>query len=599
MHPPIKLNIKVGPVIFMVLMLSSMIGPAMINHSNKLALNSDRSEIVFQFLDTILCGFSYQVDPLDTLIYSFETDSVRPNDSYHWFINGSSVSDTSFFSYTFPDSGGNYLVMLEVSSGLDTCSQSQMISILTPSVGDTTFCDAGFSFQVDPNNSLNYTFEIDSIQSGRSYAWLVGDSSVLDSTSFVYTFSPGTHVVELSVFNAVDTCSTSQELTVLDNTQDNPGFCDANFTFQETSSGEFTYSFAIDSIQPDKFYNWFVDETLVESTSSFIYTFPEVGGYDVRLSVFDSLDTCTVTQILIVSSPDTIDTDTIVSDALYIKGRLFADVVPIVGSLDLYKQTEDQWERVASVQSTEEGYSFEQLEKGNYLIHARGREEIHQVFLPTYFAKGRGWLDAYALDLYGSAEEVNVTLTRSELFGTDGVGTVEGRLLDSGSASSGAYVVFLMDPSMKRALKWAVSDEITGEFSFGSLPYGNYQLLVESPQRTASTAISITESQPGISVEMEIKEVITGLDEGFDELSALKIFPSFVEGKLSIKNTGSEEQMRLIFRSVSGKVLIQEEVRLGTGEMHSSDLSTLVPGVKLLQIVIDGGKEKNIKLIKK
>ncbi|MEM9340542.1 MAG: hypothetical protein AAGA66_17540 [Bacteroidota bacterium] len=545
--------------------------------------------------DTTSCdaSYTYTFDSLNSQRYTFFPYVIDSTHQYLWTIEGGFQSTDVPFVYAFPD-GGLWRVDLEVITPTDTCKVTQQVfveqQIAVP-------CDADYSYTVDSLNSQGYTFLPNVIDSTHQYLWTIEGGFQSSEVPFVYAFPDGgLWRVDLEVFTTTDTCKVTQQVFVA---QQIVVPCDASFTFEVDSTKLRSYAFKPTTLDSGRSYLWYVDNRYVSDSSSLNYTFPDSGLFTVRLDVLGLADSCTTSQELFVplTPSDTTVTDTTMIDTLSIKGTLLADLVPINGLLDLYKKSEDVWEKVTTTNSLNGEYAFTGLAKGTYMIHARGEATSYADFIPTYFVNGVDWVDAYTIDLTGAADDLNITLIRSANLSSQGVGSVSGQL--SGLVTTeDEYVLLLKDPSSRNVMKWTVSDKNTNNFRFENLPYGEYKIMVECPGKTATRSISITESTPSVSMDLMLDDNVTGLD--FDREVAVKVYPTFIEESLHVRNeSGSVQDLMLTMRSLSGKELFTEQVKLPAGETFTKDLSGVGSGIKILQLTDQHGTVENIRLIKK
>ncbi|MEL7145431.1 MAG: PKD domain-containing protein, partial [Bacteroidota bacterium] len=338
-------------------------------------------------------------------------------------------------------------------------------------------------------------------------------------------------------------------------------------------------------------YRWtFGDGSDATDTSYVAHTYASSGKYTVCLEMFRDNESCRSCQEITVERANQ-------TDSMYIHGSLFADLIPVdAGVVELYQKDNEEWLKIAESVTDQGSFKFEDLSRGEYLMYARGNEQLHFAFIPTYFVNGISWTDAYHLQLDQSAVEVKITLIRAEGLNEEGEGKIAGRIINSEQGEQ-ETVILLQDLISKRVLKWTMSDE-NQSFQFTDLPFGRYQIKMEKPGDSFVKAFELTENAPEIlNFEMN-PGVVSDTD---NELSQdfLKVFPTSVSEYLKIQNTRNYHQsLQIEFFSTAGNLVLSDHIHLGASQEHRVDLSGLQPGLLILRVRDEAGTSMIKRLIK-
>ncbi|WP_109830093.1 T9SS type A sorting domain-containing protein [Reichenbachiella versicolor] len=561
-------------------------------------------------------GFSYTIDKssTDNWIYTF-TANCTESKIYNWFFaseDGSSIEALygQEVKHVFAK-GGNW----DVSLSLDRRTrEEQIVTVPNPkecsfivSYVDLSFVSSPegelkgnyihFNLAVPPNDkAMQYSLDLGD---GRIYT----DEQLKNSTGQLHNiFIPyredGVFTACFSATNNNDfSCELCNDVEVVAEP------CGTLFNYSQDEHNSLKYTFIADkpkdidsSTTPflyEKRYSfiWRVNgETITNTDSSFEYEFPSAGSWKVEMFMFNENtgELCTASETIEIKPEGN----------LYIQGELFADLVPIDGGkIILYKLKNDKWERVHEELVSNGEFKFKGLAKGKYLIHARGDEFIHQAFIPTYFVNGIGWQDAYEIDLTGSAEDIKITLIRSQNE-IEGQGKLAGRIIltDLTNINDTEAVVILKDRQSQRAVKWTVSNQ-DHDFSFDELPFGSYQVTLEMPSHSVTKNFDITESQQSIEdIQLKPSDVL-GVDETI--LTTMEVYPTVITDRLFISNSGyAGEQFELELVNILGNTTLKEKLRLNRQETVSLPLPAMEPGVYFLKTKNQEGKAVTIKLIK-
>ena len=202
-------------------------------------------------------------------------------------------------SHTYA-SPGTYMVCLNLSDSLGSCSSSACDTVLVTSGGGPT-CNADFSSSV---SGCTVTFTNLSTASGTifGYSWNFGDGGTSSLTSPSHTYSgPGPWTVTLSFFTS-DSCYDIHTATVsTPSCGGGGGGCDASFTY--TVSGcDVTFTNTSSSTGAIMGYSWSFGDGGTSTLASPTHTYSGPGPWTVAMSFF-AIDSCFDAFTATVSTP--------------------------------------------------------------------------------------------------------------------------------------------------------------------------------------------------------------------------------------------------------------------------------------------------------
>ncbi|UII27400.1 PKD domain-containing protein [Fulvivirga maritima] len=528
------------------------------------------------------CYFNYEKVSDSTL----KVSSYSP---YHYeqpysfdFGDGTVVSDTMIYQRDFYhtyDTAGTYQVCFYIAYAPgDTCSYCNSFTMAGSVPIDTTQCDASFTFT--QTDDLNYLFNANQRDSIDQYTWRIDGTTVANTLDLFYTFpEEGLYTVSLNIGDSSNNCYYSESVEV-------KSLIDCSFSYDSLASNTFQF---YTSETGDASYLWdFGDGNTSDSSSVVMHTFSSAGIYNVCLTKTNLTDTCQHCNEIVVGSPE--------RDSLYIEGSVYADLLPVFdGTVELYKKDSIEWEKVKQVNLSNGYFRFSQLTQGQYILYARGDEDVYTSYIPTYFVNGMAYEDAYSINLNEPAVNVNITLIKSYSLSSSGDGSVAGRISLSDD-SNDPYVVLLKDQSAQKVIKWTMSND--KNFSFETLPYGTYQVTVEKPSKSVSKSFELTATSPNIN-NLELgSNLVSGVDDQLT-LSSIGVYPTQIDNKVIIANKGYEEKALTVHvRSATGDHFIIQSIDIGAGSTYELPLPGLPSGLYLIQLNDENGKSGTFKVIK-
>jgi hypothetical protein len=215
----------------------------------------------------------------------------KPSYSYQWYLNDIAVSGADSSTWTFtPSATGNYKVYVDVTDGLGTMVQSNIVTDIVVYPQATTLISPS-----SVNITVGATQQFTSTTTGGStpykYQWYLNETVVLGANSSNWNFTPGTtghYTVYLKVIDALSFEIQSNIITdITVNPQPTAAIIPASVnmtignsqTFRSTVTGGTTpYS-----------YQWYINGTAVSTANNanWIFTSLLAGTYSIYLNVTD------------------------------------------------------------------------------------------------------------------------------------------------------------------------------------------------------------------------------------------------------------------------------------------------------------------------
>jgi len=255
-------------------------------------------------------------------------------------------------------------------------------------------------------------------------------------------------------------------------------------------------------------------------------------------------------------------------------------------------------------------YTFPNLLDGDYIVKVflTPGSANSRKYCPTYYIQTAFWQQSQLLRISGSSVfDFDVHLTRSN-DSLSGPGKISGRV-EWHTVASGYYSLYrsevLLLDSLKHLITYTLSDA-SGNFSFPSIPYGNYLLFVESTNRFSKfTQVRISPQNPVVdTLVLEIFDhSVTGIREiaNNNEVVAGLPFPNPSNGMLSIPLTVYKPvDLITSIYSIQSVPLFETTSHCNPGSLTLvNELTDLPPGIYILMIrTKDGQRISMDKIIK-
>jgi PKD repeat protein len=340
-----------------------------------------------------------------------------------------------------------------------------------------------------------------------------------------------------------------------------------------------------------------------------VHDFPEPGMYMVSL---------TISSHPLVNETDKISTITKqvfvgLSDYYNMGGHVFTDVWPIDHGL-AYLYMIDDTEYPSPVDTaaidTLGYYYFYQVIEGNYIVKTRlAREsEKYGQYIPTYYGNSYNWQEASVIELDENAWNYHVDLLTSE--GTEsGIGQITGQILYDTNTITTTFspaqnIEIILLNGTSACLTCNLSD-LDGNFSFGDLEFGTYQVFPDVTGIKAEPMfITISEDTPGeipFNVVIQREQITFGIEDNpAIAEETINFWPNPVIGQATFSFTLEESAaVSIRLANQGGQLVMHEDFTLTKGKQSLElDLSSLGSGIYYLIAEFPGGKPISVKVLK-
>ena len=236
----------------------------------------------------------------------------------------------------------------------------------------------------------------------------------------------------------------------------------------------------------------------------------------------------------------------------------------------------------------------------DYYIHAtpKSNSVYADEFAPTYYGNKLHWEDAITVFLANSIFDAGINMTQLISTGI-GSGNLQGKISCQTKAIQSdqvADILVLLLNESSQCIDYKYSDQ-SGIFQFSDLPFGTYNILVESVGKTMSPATFILNGEEPSIEDMNFvisgDEIVMGLNELLPQYVNFvsDIFPNPVINNTNLEiNTSKQTQVSAILINTRGKTIFDSQNQLITGSNKLTiDMKNLPSGAYYLRLTFENG----------
>jgi PKD repeat protein len=428
-----------------------------------------------------------------------------------------------------------------------------------------------------------------------SYLWQLGDGNVATGQDVTHMYaSQGIYTVSLQTVTA-DGCTDSSGFTLM--LMDSiPNGCASYFVATPTGNPkEMAFNAYTQSNYPTQF-TWELGDGATATGQNLVHTYCCEGTYTILLTTTDSTGCSSTYTAPIVVTLDSTGT-------LMLGGQVFAGSNPIdFGMISLFRvDPSGSYFPVQTKLIDSLGfYNFWNLYIGTYLILAYPPPDSlsGNSYLPTYYGDVVFWEQATPISLGVPLNPYNINLVSYDSIG-GGPGSVSGQLISGGkSISTGNMEVLLLD-AYGTPVRITYTDPM-GNFSFTSLPYGQYMVNPVVTGITVQTSpFILSATNPSVVVIMTINgNTITGISKKGKApmVGGIHPNPAIDQVLVTLNAIGN---IKIQISDASGRLVISETRNLSeTGSEVTIHVKDLNPGLYFISIQDSEGNVSTSKMIK-
>jgi hypothetical protein len=535
-------------------------------------------------------------------IYKFSSLSTPQSDiiSYQWTTSDDTTILNNDFSFihTFNSSLTSASVCLSIltSSGCKStiCKTIQLNDTIVP----TDSCHADFTYSHYYVLDRQFLFtDISSPQSDIVWRqWFTSDSAFSNESTFTHTFDAS--LTRADIYLSIRTSSGCQS-TIMKTIQFDtivPIYCHADFT----------YSVAFDSISSSphnrvyfqntstyydksaKFWTWsFGDGTYSDlENPTHVYNFSSDTSITVRLTM-QSLSGCgdSIEKTIIV--PVIKQTFTLAGTVAG-SGELLSQ-----GVIVLYKKLANGLFSIQDANVVNNGaFSFENIEKGKYILFVTPHMALSNKYLPTYYVNKLHWNDAYIINLNSNIGGLTLKMVTPKKLDkgvckisgvvTDNTDKTTSKSVSLKSVLAGLSVPVYLYSQSGEAIAMTMTDE-NNAFEFSELPYGTYNLKIEY--------INVADNKTAVNLSTDVPEV---KDLVFNiESNALSVKKLVQDTEFSVRNVTDEKIAISINQtgtytvsviSLSGKLIVNCKTQFESNTEKEITVGNLPMGIYIIKL---------------
>jgi PKD repeat protein len=531
----------------------------------------------------------------------------------------SSINFGDNTSGTIPNAGntshnysapGTYNVVL-TTYAYDSLTQTQLCNNTYSQSVTVAYTACGFTISATNNGSGSFTFTLNNpaATSGMSYNWNFGDGSTATGTATTQTHTyvnSGTYMV--SVSGTGGGCLYSNSVSIQYAAPVNCSLLNASFSYNMGTGGQVYFSnqstFVNSNPPVVRVPTWdFGDGSPLSTSLAPAHTYAASGLYNVIL-YNNWVDTFT-NAVLCSDTDAQVITVTIAPQANVISGLVIGDSANAPTTQVSYKvwlivhnATANTLTAVDSVVATGvyAAYSFSNPAAGNYLTKAavvNGTPGITGM-IPTYHDSSLYWNMATTIVHNGGTTSGKHIYMQQGLT-TSGPGFIGGNISQGANKGTNAGVpnlLVMLRNSANDLVKFTYTD-LNGDYSFGALPAGTYNVYPEDMNYLTTPSSGITLASGAYSVNgvnfKQTPTVIVPITTGLQDVPSANMFgiyPNPTKGNVSISwSSTMTGKATVSIMDMAGRQVYAKDADVA--KMSSLDLSRLQSGIYFISITTD------------
>ncbi|MDP6909626.1 MAG: PKD domain-containing protein, partial [Flavobacteriales bacterium] len=412
----------------------------------------------------------------------------------------------------------------------------------------------------------------DQSQGGATYwFWDFGDGSTSFDQNPLHVYSStGSYVVCLTVVTANQGCQSTFCDTVV--VGSNSGGCNAGFSNSGPTPVGYTFSAYVQD--PNLNYIWTIDNAYLGNGYEAYAPGLSNGVHTICLTIVDSLQNCTDTQCQTI----TVGNNNCYG---YISGQVYAGTnnQPLFNGVVYLITFDPSTNLLTAVDSivldTSNSFFFGPLACGDYLIKAAAYSgsPYYSNYIPTYHGNSPFWGFAQTITLGQVNQQVTADVTLIAANNPGGPGFIGGDVTQGANKTDpgdplGGMEVLLFDMN-GAAIAYTYTDQ-NGEFGFGDLAWGTYQVYVEAlGVQTIPAVVTIGPNEPSVDdVHIFASEslISTGITEVDYEGAISDVYPNPVVNEATVEfNLEVAKEVNVSVLDLTGRMISTETASLKTG----------------------------------
>lgn len=357
-------------------------------------------------------------------------------------------------------------------------------------------------------------------------------------------------------------------------------------------------------------YNVYMDDVIHNSSiiedTSYLVSDPGAGTYNFEVTAVyvDSMGV-----ILCESEKEGPVEVTIEDNGFILGGNIFANAHKLdAGEVNIYMFDGEEIIENYTAQVNELGYYFlPEMQAGNYMIHASPHQtsQYYSQYVPTYKGGQLHWEDAMTTYISSNSYNNDVNLLEKEVL-AGGEGEISGYVFDQDPGRENPLEnVLVMLMSTSGATVGLDYTNSSGKFSFSTLPFISYKLLVEITGKSMDPAsITLSEAkpvEPNMNMLVGETQIYLGIDDNLpvfvDYVS--KLYPNPAEESSNLMICLNESaSLSIMVYDPRGQRMNEKDVDLAKGtNTIAIDISNFRNGIYYLSFEFENGSRFVKKLL--